>query len=127
VLEETGWEPGSLCLLTRYHPSNGPSDQTFHLFVADGAKEVGAPVDWYESEKVEWLPTSRVVDEMTAGRIGDGLSLTALSWAMAFGELPGWRRHRTVKARPVRYLVRATTVSPTTVPCVLGLDERGGA
>jgi 8-oxo-dGTP pyrophosphatase MutT (NUDIX family) len=91
VLEETGWEPGPLRLLTKYHPSNGLSDQTFHLFVADGAKEIGAPVDWYESERIEWLPTSRVIDEMTAGRIGDGLSLTALSWSMAFGELPGWR------------------------------------
>jgi 8-oxo-dGTP pyrophosphatase MutT (NUDIX family) len=87
VVEETGWEPGALRALTAYHPSNGLSDQTFHLFAASGATAVGPPVDWYESERVEWVPAARLGDEMRAGRIGDGLSLTALAWCLAFGEL----------------------------------------
>ena len=55
VLEETGWRPGPVRLLTSYHPSNGLSDQTFHLFVAEGASQEGPPVDWFEAERVEWL------------------------------------------------------------------------
>lgn len=88
VLEETGWRPGPLRALTSYHPSNGVSDQTFHLFAADGAAYVGDPTDWTESERVEWLPLDRLRAEVAAGRVGDGLSLTALCWCLAFDVLP---------------------------------------
>lgn len=84
VLEETGWEPGPLERLTSYHPSNGLSDQTFHLFLTRQARQIGAPVDWFESERVEWLPVDRVRRELAAGAIGDGLSLDALCWCFAF-------------------------------------------
>lgn len=87
VIEETGWEPGPLRALASYHPSNGISDQTFHLFIASGAIEVGSPVDWHESERIEWMPAARVLEGIRAGQIGDGLSLTALLWCFAFGEL----------------------------------------
>lgn len=87
VVEETGWEPGPLRALTSYHPSNGISDQTFHLFAASGAVEVGSPVDWFESERVEWMPFGRLSEEVRAGHIGDGLSLTALLWCLAFAEM----------------------------------------
>lgn len=87
VLEETGWEPGALTALTSYHPSAGISDQTFHLFVAAGAVEVGPPADWFESERVEWIPVARVREVIRAGQIGDGLSLTALLWCLAFDEI----------------------------------------
>jgi len=52
TLEETGWRPGPLRPLVRYHPSNGMTDQTFHLFVADGATYVGEPADAFESERI---------------------------------------------------------------------------
>lgn len=89
VLEETGWRPGPLTPLVSYHPSIGLSDQTFHLYSADGATEVGAPTDWTESERVEWLPAPTVAAEVAAGRVGDGLSLTALCWSLVFGPLAG--------------------------------------
>jgi 8-oxo-dGTP pyrophosphatase MutT (NUDIX family) len=89
VLEETGWAPGPLRRLTAYHPTAGLSDQTFNLFVADGATQMGEPVDWYESERIEWVPVSQLREEIRAGRIGDGLSLTALMWCLAFGEVGG--------------------------------------
>lgn len=89
VIEETGWEPGPISALTSYHPSNGISDQTFHLFVADGATEVGPPADWYESERVEWMALLDLREQIRAGGVGDGLSLTALLWCFAFGELAG--------------------------------------
>ena len=87
-LEETGWRPGPLEPLCSYYPTNGLSDQTFHLFLAEGADEVGAPVDAHEAERVVWLQTSEVVDAMRNGQVLDGLSLTALSWCLAFGRFP---------------------------------------
>jgi 8-oxo-dGTP pyrophosphatase MutT (NUDIX family) len=80
TLEETGWRPGPVRLLTTYYPLNGVSDATFHLFVAAGAEYVGEPSDPSESERVEWLPLSRLSGEIREHRVGDGLSLTALLW-----------------------------------------------
>lgn len=84
VEEETGWRPGPLRRMTTVHPSNGLSDQTFHLFVAQGAERIGAPTDPNEAERVEWLAPAQVAEELAAGRIRDGLSVTALCWWLAF-------------------------------------------
>src|SRR5215211_3029504 len=45
AVEETGWQPGPIEHLVMYHPHNGSSDATFHLFVADGAEHIGDPTD----------------------------------------------------------------------------------
>jgi 8-oxo-dGTP pyrophosphatase MutT (NUDIX family) len=87
-LEETGWRPGPLVPLFSYHPTNGLSDQAFHLFLAEGADEIGPPVDAHEADRVVWLPTSEVVDAIRDGQVHDGMSLTALTWCMGFGRLP---------------------------------------
>ena len=84
TLEATGWRPGPVRRLTTYFPHNGSSDATFHLFAAAGATEVGAPTDPSESERVEWVPLDTLRDEIRAGRVGDGLSLTALLWWFTF-------------------------------------------
>ena len=84
TLEETGWRPGPLRLLTRYHPSNGATDQVFNLFVADGATHVGEPHDPFESERIEWVPVDDVRRLIAGGQVQDGLSLTALLWFLAF-------------------------------------------
>jgi 8-oxo-dGTP pyrophosphatase MutT (NUDIX family) len=85
TLEETGWRPGPLRPLVSYHPYNGVSDGTFHLFAADAAELVGAPTDSDEAERVEWLPWPAVRAAIDAGQVGDGLSLTALLWVLAHG------------------------------------------
>ena len=87
VLEETGWRPGPLRLLTSYDPTPGISDHRFHVFVADSATHVGEPSDPSESERVEWLPVAEVRRLVTAGEVSDGLALSALLWAMVHGEL----------------------------------------
>lgn len=89
ALEETGWRPHGLRRLTTYHPMPGAVDQTFHLFVADGADHVGEPTDPAESERVEWVPVPEVRAALTDGRIGEGMSLTALAVALATGRLGG--------------------------------------
>jgi len=87
VLEETGWRPGPLREFASYHPNNGMSDLTFHLFMGDGASLVGAPTDPSESERIEWVQLPVVRDLVRGGEVRDGLSLTALSMALLF-ELP---------------------------------------
>jgi 8-oxo-dGTP pyrophosphatase MutT (NUDIX family) len=83
TLEETGWEPGPLTHLTTYFPNNGTSDMTFHVFRADSASHRGEPTDPSESDKIEWVPWAEVRRLISAGQVGDGLSLTALLWVLA--------------------------------------------
>jgi 8-oxo-dGTP pyrophosphatase MutT (NUDIX family) len=83
ALEETGWRPGPLGLLGTYHPSNGSTDQRFHVFVADGAENTGAPPDPNEAERVEWVPLDELRSLAVSGEIKDGFSLTALLWFLA--------------------------------------------
>lgn len=86
-LEETGWQPGPLEHLVTFHPSNGSSDQTFHIFLARGATRIGEPQDAHEAERIEWMPLDRVMTIMQRKEMPDGLSLTALSFALAMGRL----------------------------------------
>jgi 8-oxo-dGTP pyrophosphatase MutT (NUDIX family) len=87
TLEETGWRPGELTRLGSYAPSNGSSDQIFHVFVAAGATHVGEPTDIGESERVGWVPVDQVRELIAGGQLTDGLSLTALLWALAFAAI----------------------------------------
>ena len=85
VLEETGWMPGPLRPLITYQPTNGLSDQRFHLFSATGASPVGEPSDPAESERVEWVPVPELRTLARRGDMVDGLSLTAVLYWLAFG------------------------------------------
>ncbi len=87
TLEETGWQPSQLRPIGHYFPHNGSSDAVFNLFRTESATYVGEPSDPSESERVEWLGWDDVRTEIAAGRIGDGLSLTALLW-VAFANEP---------------------------------------
>jgi 8-oxo-dGTP pyrophosphatase MutT (NUDIX family) len=87
TIEETGWAPGPMRHLVSYHPSNGVSDQKFHLFVADSATRVGEPTDPGEAERVEWVPLHDVRAVAERGEITDGLSLTAVLYALAFAAI----------------------------------------
>jgi 8-oxo-dGDP phosphatase len=81
TVEETGWRPGRLDYLGAYHPLPGAIQQTFHLFVADGAEQVGDP-DADEAERVEWLPVEEVRKRLGDGSISDGFTLVALYRAL---------------------------------------------
>ncbi len=89
VVEESGWDvggdAGTLEHLVDYFPLNGMADKRFDLFLARGAVHVGEPTDPSESERIEWVPVERLRAEVSAGHVGDGLSLTALLWCLAFG------------------------------------------
>lgn len=87
AVEETGWRPTNLRHLVSYQPSNGLSDQKFNLFISNGAVQVGEPTDPWESERVEWLSVGEVSEIAKRGEMVDGLSLTAVLYALAFGGL----------------------------------------
>ncbi|MPY92157.1 MAG: NUDIX domain-containing protein [Acidimicrobiia bacterium] len=87
TVEETGWAPGPLRHLTTYHYAHGLSDGAFALFLSEGATEVGEPVDVAESERIAWVPVAEVRELIARGEMPDGLSLTGLLWAFAFGLL----------------------------------------
>ena len=77
VLEETGWQPGPLRPLTSFHPTNGISDQTFHIFLGEGATYIGEPTDRSEATRVEWVSITRLRELIASDAIRDGLSLCA--------------------------------------------------
>jgi 8-oxo-dGTP pyrophosphatase MutT (NUDIX family) len=81
--EETGWRPGPMRHVTSFHPTNGLSDQTFHIFLADGATHVGDPTDPSEATRIEWVSIGRLRELIEAGEVRDGLSLCGLAVALA--------------------------------------------
>jgi 8-oxo-dGTP pyrophosphatase MutT (NUDIX family) len=87
ALEETGWQVSDLSPLVTYEPTNGLSDQRFHLFLATRADHVGPPSDPGEAERIEWVPVDEVAAIARRGEMPDGLSLTAVLYALAFGHL----------------------------------------
>ena len=82
TLEETGWAPGPLRAIGTYHPANGFTDQTFHVFAANRASREGEP-DGVETDRVEWVPVDRIRTLIASGEISDGFSLTALLWYLS--------------------------------------------
>ncbi len=83
AFEETGWRPNSIRQLTSYFPSDGLSDQQFHIFHAAGAIHEGPPSDPSESERIEWKATEECIDLLRSGEIRNGLTMTALLWFVA--------------------------------------------
>ena len=81
AVEETGWLPRGLSRLGVFHPMPGAVDQTWHVFLAEDAEQVGT-ADPDEAERVEWVTEERVRELLRDGSISDGYSLVALYWAL---------------------------------------------
>jgi len=80
-VEESGWEPGQLRLLQRFRPIAGLSTQTFWIFGASSAREVGAP-DPEEAARVAWVPHDEAGRLLDDHRVLDGMSVIALLLAL---------------------------------------------
>ena len=85
TVEETGWQPHGLTPLVSFFPVNGLSSMKFNIFFGSTATYVGEPSDPSESERVDWLPLDRLRGEILSGNMSDGLSLSAVSYFLAFG------------------------------------------
>ncbi len=58
-----------------------------HVFVADGATEVGPPSDPTEADRVEWVPIDELRAIIDRGEMPDGFSLTGVLHALVTGAL----------------------------------------
>lgn len=83
VREETGWEVAKLTHLTTYAPVSGVGDHRFELYYGTDAIDVSEPSDPGEAERIEWVSVETLREEILAGRVDNGLSLTALLWCLA--------------------------------------------
>ncbi len=87
LLEETGYSASNWQALGRYHPSNGSSNQVFHVGVARGLIHRSGPLDSNETLGLRFFTPCEVRDLITRNRIPDGLSLTALCWGLIAGAI----------------------------------------
>jgi 8-oxo-dGTP pyrophosphatase MutT (NUDIX family) len=87
LLEETGYAAGEWQTLGRYHPSNGSSNQVFHVTVARGLDRRSEPLDVNETLGLRWFTPAEVRRLVLSNEIPDGLTVTALSWALLAGIL----------------------------------------
>ncbi|MCH0539140.1 NUDIX hydrolase [Streptomyces sp. MUM 203J] len=78
VLEETGWRPGPLRPLIYAEPANGITDAQHHVFRADTATRVGPPTERNESDRIEWIPLSRIRSMIDHRDIVSSASLVGL-------------------------------------------------
>jgi 8-oxo-dGTP pyrophosphatase MutT (NUDIX family) len=85
VLEETGYRSGPLTHMCTYHPVSGVGDHRFVLYFGDGAEHIGEPSDPAEAERIEWVPVEKLRAEIAAGRVDNGLTLTAVLWCFTYG------------------------------------------
>ena len=84
LVEETGFEAGSMRPLVAYHPSYGATNQLFELFLADDLVPADRDFDPNEVLDTRWFSRGEVLDLLFANEIVDGLSATPL--AMLFLE-----------------------------------------
>ena len=87
LLEETGHQASGWDTLGRYHPSNGSSNQLFHVTVARGLERRSEPLDANETLGLAWFTPHDVRRLIRGNEVLDGLSLTALAWALVAGAL----------------------------------------
>lgn len=78
--EETGHAAREFVPLGQYHPSNGSTNQTFHMFTATGVVQTGEIEDTNEIGSIRWFSSDEVRELIARNAILDGMSLTGLLW-----------------------------------------------
>jgi 8-oxo-dGTP pyrophosphatase MutT (NUDIX family) len=84
--EETGYTTQRLSHLGQYHPTNGSTNLTFHVYLGCELRQVGEPTDTNEIMRVAWFSLDEIWAMIDANDIRDGMSLTALLWYLARSE-----------------------------------------
>ena len=87
LLEETGHTASRWATLGRYHPSNGSSNQVFHVTVARGLVRQSDPLDVNETLGLRWFTPDEVRELIRENAIPDGLTVTALAWGLVVGAI----------------------------------------
>jgi 8-oxo-dGTP pyrophosphatase MutT (NUDIX family) len=81
--EETGYAAERLEYLGVYHPCNGSTNLTFHVYFGYGLRRVGQLTDTNEIMRLAWFSIDEVWAMIAANEARDGLTLTALLWYFA--------------------------------------------
>jgi 8-oxo-dGTP pyrophosphatase MutT (NUDIX family) len=85
LYEETGHRAASWRRLGAFHPSNGSSNQVFHVMLARGLARHADPPDTNETLGLRWFTPAEVRRLVVDNAIPDGLTLTSLGWALVAG------------------------------------------
>jgi len=80
LIEETGYEPGSLRLLHRFYPSTGMTDSVLHVYLATDLRHVGREMHGPEESHMEvfTVPLAEAVSMVVSGEIADAKSTIGL-------------------------------------------------
>ncbi len=87
LLEETGYAASRWQIMGKYHPSNGSSNQVFHVTVARELVRRSDPLDVNETLGLKWFTPGEVRGLVLRNEIPDGLSLTAVCWGLVAGAM----------------------------------------
>lgn len=83
--EETGRVAKTLSYLGAFHASPGFTNETTHLFVADGLSDVGGTPDEDEFLELLHVPLAEALAMIRRGTIRDAKTITGLLWYQAWG------------------------------------------
>lgn len=87
VLEETGLTLSNLRALYTASPSDGVTDQRFHLVLANIASDTGVVADPHESSGRVWLNATELAYILRTGQVPGALTSVGLLYALWSGEL----------------------------------------
>ncbi|MCW7945596.1 NUDIX hydrolase [Streptomyces hygroscopicus] len=76
--EETGWRAGTLRPLLHAEPAAGITDARHFVFRTDDAVRVGEATERNESDRLEWIPLSRVRVMIERGEIVSSAALVGV-------------------------------------------------
>ena len=83
LLEESGYSAETVTVLGHYYPSNGTGNQIFNIVLAEGVRCESEIPDQNEAIARRWFSAAEVRAMLKRNEIKDGLSLTALWWALS--------------------------------------------
>jgi len=79
LLEETGYEAGSLTLLYTYAPAIGYSNELIHIYAGRNLRKLQNEIDQREISAVESFTVEEISSMIRQGRIIDGKTLIGLA------------------------------------------------
>lgn len=82
MIEETGYRPGKLELLTKFYTSPGFCNELIYLYEGLNPGKAGEPEDSEENIKVVRLDKSSIREMIISGEIADAKTIIGLLWIL---------------------------------------------
>lgn len=79
LLEETGYEAGSLTLLYTYAPAIGYSNELIHIYAGRNLRKLQNEIDQREISSIESFTVEEISSMIREGRVIDGKTLIGLA------------------------------------------------